>query len=308
MLFTILLAGYYFYDNTNNNNTKNILVSSEYIDETQTFIDCYNSYNEDFILSDDYNEIVNKLTEHSGVYSITLKEISDNYTVINYNEEHEFYGESIIKLAYAIYIYDYLIDNQDEFDTVLKYNSNFYVTGSGVIRYMDLSNISFTIRELLYYMVEDSDNIAFYMLIDYFGKDDARAYWNEFGTNLTFTGWDNFGLISGSDATIYLNRLYEIISTNDTYYDDLIQSSQKAAKNSILNETLNETMYFKYGGANYCYHEIAIVDDDANPYMITVLTELSSVDRFTLLPEVATIVENLHNMYWTEKYQYCSVL
>lgn len=270
-------------------------------------LSCYNSVSTSFTLSNEYYSIADSLEEYNGSYSIVFKELDDDFSVVDYNTNYEFYGESIVKLAYAIYIYDYLIDDKEEFDTVLKYKSSYYKTGSGVIRYTDLTNASFTIRELLYYMVEDSDNIAFFMLIDYFGVDAARDYWSNLGTNLTFGGWDYFGLLDGSDATVYLNRLYEIIESGDPYYDDLIESSKAASKNSILQETFKADMYFKYGGVTSCYHEIAIVDDGSHPYMISVLSSLSNTDRFTLFPDIAKTIEELHNMYWKEKYDYCSL-
>ncbi|MFI3261109.1 MAG: serine hydrolase [bacterium] len=262
------------------------------------------SLSEDFVLSDEYYELLDKLTNYSGIYSIIYKELDDDLTVIEYEESYEFYGESIIKLAYAIYIYDYLKDNQEELNTKLEYDSSFYKTGSGVLRYMNLTNESFTINELLYYVIEDSDNIAYFMLLDYFGIEGVKEYWNNLGTNLTYEGWDYFGILDARDAIVYLDRLYEIIESNDVYYDNLISSSKDASKNSILQETLNEDMYFKYGGANYCYHEIAIVDDD-HPYMIVVLSDLSTTDRFALFPEVAQVVQELHEMYWEEKNEYC---
>ncbi len=267
---------------------------------------CYDVPQSSFELSTDFITKLSALENYSGTYSIVYSEIEDDNLLLTYNSERVFYGESTVKLPFAMYIYELAESDSTLLDKEIYFKESNRVGGSGIMQNMDLTR-AFSIRELVKYMVEDSDNIAFFMLIDEFGKTDTKTYWSSYGATTTFIGGDNFGTFSGDDAVIYLTKLYEIIESGNAHYADLIDSALAASKSSVMKDVIGEELYFKYGGPSGAYHELFIVDSE-KPYLLSVLTEIETLNYKTFLPIIAEEVKSLHEMYWEEKMIYCEGL
>lgn len=267
---------------------------------------CINNYNDDFVLSENFDDLKEEIINMSGTYSIIYKELKDDNIIIKRNSDFVFYGESTVKLPFAIYIYTLAKEDNSILDKVLYFKSSNRIGGSGILQNMDLTK-GYKIRTLVKYMIEESDNIAFYMLLDEFGNKGARAYWNELGSTTTFSGYDKFGKLSGDDALLYLEKINELIDLDDELYNELLFYTLNASKISIMKKVINTDMYFKYGGPTSAFHELAVVDTE-NKYILAVLTSIKTVNYNDLLTKVASNVKEMHDMYWVEKKNYCEGL
>ncbi len=254
----------------------------------------------------EYNIGVTNLTNSAGTYSVIYKELVDDNLILGTNLEHLFYGESTVKLPFAIYIYELAKSDPSILTKELYFKESNRVGGSGIMQNMDLSR-SFSVKELVKYMVEESDNIAFYMLLDEFPKVGAQEFWEGKGAYSTFDGTDKFGHLKANDALIYMQYAYNLIKGEDSFYDELLTNminANKSCVNCYFNDSISTDMYFKYGGPTSAYHELAIVNDE-KPYILIVLTEIANTNYASVLPSISLEVSKLHDMYWDEKNEFC---
>ena len=256
-------------------------------------------------LSRDFFDKVRELKRLFGPdVSIVYQGLTQSNFFIKHNEETAFYGASIVKMALGIYIYREAELTPGLLDKRLAHKSSHYAEGTGVMQYMDLTR-PYTIRELVKYLIEDSDNIAFYMLLDEFNSTDVRKYWNSLNTTYTFVGWDRFGQINGSDAQIYAEELYRYLRTDTGLSSELGQYFLNAAKNSIIQSAVNEPIYFKYGETMPHYHEVSIVSGK-HPYILVIITNLLDKGHYDYIKEAAARVDELNARYWQERTDYCA--
>ncbi len=267
---------------------------------------CLKEEHSDFILSDSILEKQEYLEDLSGEYAIKYTELYDNNNLISYNNTKDFYGESTIKLPFAIYIYELAKEDPSILDKELVMQPSQYYEDTGVMQFMDLT-VPYTIRDLVYYMVKDSDNIAFFMLRDEFGIEGTQEYWSNYGATTPFTGWDRFGITNADDLVIYMERMYEIYLSEDEHFDLLLEASKKAGETSYLNEIFDEDIYYKYGGDNYGYHEFLVTTGD-RPYVVSALSVVHTLDDYpTFMRDIATNIKYIHDNYWIEKENYCNI-
>lgn len=132
----------------------------------------------------------------------------------SYNEDDIYYAASTIKLVAALYLYNMAENGSVNLDDTLVYTSSYkYDSSIDMEKYSYGTSVS--IRNLVKYAVEDSDNSAYRMLLDYIGFDNLKAYGN-IGAQYTLVGGDNYGEITGNDAIAYLNELYDYFETETT--------------------------------------------------------------------------------------------
>ncbi len=300
VLFLIAIAilfGTFFYFKVEND--KKVFLEQERLkEEARLKLEAYNKcMSEEYDYNYDFS-VVSNLGEN---YTFFYKDLTEDKLVISKRMDHVYYAASVLKLPFAIYIYDLLKEDIDEFDKVIPYHPRNTAGGSGIIQFMsDKSNL--TLQFLLNHSVEDSDNIAYKMLVENYSTIEAKEFWEEKGTKNSFNGWDIFGLLTGEDSIIYLDYLYTL--KGDDYYKELFESADNAKKSSVVKDIFNTKMYFKYGLVDSVYHEIFIVDDKY-AYSVGLLCDAKSFDYKTNYPLIASSIKENHDNYWNAKKEYC---
>ena len=236
--------------------------------------------------------------------SVIYKGLTQDNISLAHNETTAFYGASIVKMALGIYIYQRAERYPDLLDRELMFTESNQAGGSGVMKEMDLTR-PYSIRELVKYLIEESDNIAFFMLRDEFNYEDVRRYWQNLNTTYTFVGWDRFGQLNGNDARIYSEELYRYLSTGTPLSSELGEYFLNAAKDSIIQTVIDKPIYFKYGETEPHYHEVAIVGGE-HPYILVILTNLLGYGHDSYIMDVAARVDELNTQYWKERTDFCN--
>ena len=264
--------------------SKDQFTEKNYNVNLQTKINQFNEY-----LNNNYN------------YALVYHELNDNFGLTK-NENISFYGASIIKVTLAIYIYEKAESDESILNKTITYSSKYYKGGAGVIK----NNIqsSYPVRDLIKYMIEDSDNIAFMMLYNNFNINDIRNFWNNYGATKTFVGSDEFGYITANDTKIYMNELYNYLNTNTKLSEELGNYFLAASKNSYIAKNINKPVYFKYGETAPYYHEITIIKDE-NPYILNILTTKFPNNHINFINNVTNYVSDIHKTYFDNKKEYC---
>ena len=189
-------------------------------------------------------------------------------------------------------------------DDELTYTSKYYNSGTGVLKNKKI-NTNYTIRTLSQYAIRNSDNAAHNMLMDNYGRNNIKTYWQNKGANIIFTGRDNWGLINAHDAVIYMEELYKF------YVDDNIYG------NELMNNFVNTTAKFisgkndyivanKSGWSGNSIHDVSIVFAP-NPYIVVALSKEGLNNNYmNYFNRVNDLAYNLHNEYWKYKMNECS--
>lgn len=115
-----------------------------------------------------------------------------------------------------IYLYKKASTGEIDLNEKLLYNGNFYSEGNGVLK-SEKYNTEYTVDTLINYTIHDSDNIAYAMLMNRFGRKNIYNYWKEKGTKNIFMYDTIWGTTSANDAVIYMEELYKLYIENDEY-------------------------------------------------------------------------------------------
>ncbi|MFR5865998.1 MAG: serine hydrolase, partial [Acutalibacteraceae bacterium] len=106
------------------------------------------------------NKRLNNQTFACALYYIDLT----TGLTMSYNADRQFAAASLIKAPYLMYILDMVAAGELSLDDVHTYRKGYhYMGGTGQIRYME-DGTQLTLRQIIEYIVYDSDNVAFKML------------------------------------------------------------------------------------------------------------------------------------------------
>ncbi len=133
----------------------------------------------DFKLSDSlYQQMDYLLKEYGAGTAFYIVSLEDGMT-IGYNVDQTFETASSIKAPYALYLYHEIADGNINPNQKIMYEPKYYNQGTGVVKTSEFGT-EYTVKELVYYSLTESDNVAHIMLHHTFGVDG----YNQMLTNL----------------------------------------------------------------------------------------------------------------------------
>jgi len=211
--------------------------------------------------------IIKQYQKRCAFYLVTL----DMSMSAGYNPDGVFGTSSTIKAPYALYCYKEIAKGEKSLQDTKAYEKKFWIDGSGTMKNSPVGQI-YTVREILYNAIHESDNVAYYMLLDHFKKDGYNDMLDELGcTNLHLLNGRNWSEISPRDALIVWKTIYEWSGECEEgriYFDDLIN-----ARYSYIGAALPEyKSAHKSGWAKTGCHDTGIIFADV-PYYIAIMTD-----------------------------------
>ena len=270
-------------------------------------IDCINAKVDTNKLPTEVNNVIKEINDYyhsSGKYfAFAYKDLFTGFTV-TYNETGNVFAASTIKAPVNIYLYEMASQNKIDLDEKLTYTSKYYNDGTGVLKNMP-TNTTYSIRTLSEYAIRNSDNAAHNMLMDKYGKNNIKKFWQEKGTNIIFTGSDNWGLINAHDAMIYMKELYTFYINNGEYGNELMNNFVNA-KTKFITGKNEYKVANKSGWSGNAQHDVSIIFAE-NPYVVVALSNLGYDNNYmTHFNKVNDLAYKLHNEYWKYKMSMCS--
>ena len=251
-----------------------------------------------------YIESLENLYKENGEhFSFLYQDIYSGFT-ISYNEDSPIFTASSIKAPAMIYLYEEASKGKIDLKEKLTYTPNFYHSGSGILQTKP-QNTSYEVGELIKYAVIESDNIAYAMLMNRFGRENALNFWKEKNTSYIFTLDTIWGVTCTKDASIYMNELYKFYQENDTYGKELMGYFKSATWKLITDKDGKFNTANKGGWSGVAIHDIAIVYDK-NPYILAIMSNTGESNYPYLFNNTSKLVGNLHNEYWKQKEKKCS--
>lgn len=236
------------------------------------------------------------------LFSFLYQDLYTGFTV-SYNEESSIFTASTIKAPAMIYFYEQASLGRINLDEKLLYDGSFYSEGSGVLKTKE-KGTSYSVLELIQYAIHDSDNIAYAMLMNRYGREEILKFWQDKGTKNIFTLDTIWGVTSARDAAIYMRELYQFYLNDDVYGEQLMNYFKEAEWKMITNMEGEFNTANKGGWSNQTFHDVAIVFEE-NPYILVVMSEAGEANYLTLFQEVSRMVGKLHDTYWKYKEDTC---
>lgn len=236
-------------------------------------------------------------------FAFKYKDIYTGFS-LSYNDNQPIFAASTIKAPEAIYIYEEAEKGDINLSDTIKYTSNYYNEGTGILKNTNF-DIDYTISELVGYSIMYSDNAAHLMLNNKYKRENIYNYWSTLGTTTIFKQNTAWGNIPAADATIYMEELYNYYTEEKNYSDELLSYFDKSWK--IISVPNNDIrIASKSGWSNSSLHDVALIFDK-NPYVLVILTQRGYTDYQNFFDEVSNLIYNFHQEYWNQKANICVI-
>ena len=242
--------------------------------------------------------MVNKYPKNISFYGISL----DGKISFGYNPDIKYSCASSIKAPFSLYCYKQIENGNNTFDEIVLYNSNYYSTGTGIIK--SSNKKQFTIEELLFNTIYHSDNIAYGMLYDYFGTEGYNKMMDELGCSYLKLGTNSqWGFASPREMVLVWQEIYRYKDTEigKKFFDTLLDAKYNFLKDSLPDYTIAH----KSGWSQRGYNDHGVVFGDT-PYIISImLPNPEDKDNYQAVFKEITIlcneIMNEYNLYLENK-------
>lgn len=270
-------------------------------------IECYQEGEDDKSMPDSISnymlELENLYSKDSSYFAFLYQDLFSGFTV-SYNQDQPIFTASTIKAPAMIYLYEMASQGKIDLNEKLVYTNNFYSGGSGILKNKEV-NTSYMVEELIEYSIIHSDNIAYAMLMNRFGRSNVLDFWKNKGTKNIYTLDTIWGVTSAKDASLYMKELYKFSRENEEYGSKLMDNFKKAEWKLITDKNGEFNTANKGGWSGSAIHDVAIVFDN-NPYILVIMSNLGEANYNYLFSETSKIVGNMHYEYWKYKMNKCN--
>lgn len=208
-----------------------------------------------FKISDELlNEIKNTINSYGATSAFYIISLNDGMS-IGYNVDKKFETASSIKAPYSLYIYKEIAAGNIDPNQQIIYEEKYYNKGTGVIKKSDFGT-SYTVRDLVYYSLFESDNIAHTMLHRTFGVKGYNNMLKNLGTKqLYLTAGNPWGYTSARSAALVWQEIYNFSIKSDegitflnilsngkyNYFKEVMPSIPSASKTGFASKDVVET-------------------------------------------------------------------
>ena len=241
-------------------------------------------------------------------------DLETGYT-FSFNGELVFDSASVIKAPFALSVLRAASDEKEklaeteasggdisEIETVYDFSKKitytkdeYYMSGTGVIAGLGEGK-EYTYSDLFTYMLSDSDNVAFHVLIDEYGYGLLRGFVNE---NKWRSMYDTMSNMSASDGCYVMKEIYGFVEGGYAY-SGLMKDAMLGSDNHdlIMSVAGERDVIHKYGWDKGAYHDIGVIYDE-HPYAIAVFSDYDEAakEQKAYIHELLSAVDRIHKAY-----------
>ena len=288
-------------------NTEEILVPVTYYDydlNSYEFKDNkFSIVNTDFEPSDEaYNKLMSDISSYGYNTSFIAVSLNDGMS-FGYNVDKTYWSASTIKCAYALYVCKLIDEGKALFDDILTVTSKFNSVGSGKIRYMPRGT-ELTLKEVLHYTLDVSDNQGYHMLNDRFKSSDFNLMLESLGCeDMKLPSYSRFCDVNCRSFALVWQEIINYCNKNTEagkfLYNTLLNAQYNYIKQGITDKaSLHKSGWYQGRVCN----DTGVVLDEENPYIIIVLTEYNGKNQIIRISQdIDTIMEE-YTLYLKENY------
>lgn len=226
------------------------------------------------------------LAGYEGV-SVFYQDIGSGATY-EYRPLEKYPAASVVKAPYCLYVLDLASQGKADLNQMFTYTEEWKREGTGKIKDMPFGT-TLTLRDLIRYAIETSDNTAFAMIRSAYPVGGYRAYAERF--SLTYPEDIRNGansLLCARDAGAYIAAIDQFIRTNP--YGPELQSYMRRTINPMIRSSY--PIARKYGWMKGAYHDMAIVYAP-HPYRLVILSDHDggTKEDLRMFREISELIE-----------------
>lgn len=244
------------------------------------------------------SEIMQLINDYGTTCSLYMVNLED-YATFGYNSDTYISTASTIKCPFAFYCYQEIAKGNYSFDDTLLYKSSYYSSGTGVLK-DNGSGTYYTVRDLLYYMIHYSDNVAFLMLQDYFGYEGYNEMMSNYGFETYLSDTVKWGKLSSHALGYIWTEIYKFkdeCEEGAIFYDTLVNAGSNFLIWPFTEAGYNYKIAHKSGWASPGYHDSGIVFSE-HPFVIVVMTDSDGETRdSSFFYNIVLKLNELHDEY-----------
>lgn len=244
------------------------------------------------------------INEDKLKYSLYVEDLKTNEIIFDINSDEEVTSASMIKIFIMAEAYSQI--SKDEFMSQKTVNiDRDNIVGGSLIK--NLSNYCYSIKDLIFLMMNLSDNTATNQLIDILRIENINKFINEEGLKNTVInrkmmdferkkqGFDN--ITSARDIAHILKKIYykDLIDINSSV--SMMNIMKKQMDNRMMARNIdksNAKIYHKTGNIPYTNHDAGIVIFKDIEYLFVMLT-WDGIDNIYGRKVIGEVSEKIYN-------------
>ncbi len=248
-----------------------------------------------------YSDAAARLEKLLNGYDRTFSLVAfslDNLKAVSYNAEAELFPACTVKAFYSLFSCLEMDKGNGSLDTVMTYENKHYEPGTGDMQYQPIGT-KFDMKTIISKSMSISDNVGYFMQVDYFGRD---AYNNwvtaEGGPSLTVkpTTW---ALKAKADEHAVLWREIYRYFMSDAKHAEFLYSTCTGTDYNFSTSKLDGVAYSHKSGFNRdtkwnSMSDAGIVWKGQSPYVVVMLSNAPGINSTaqSLMDEVITVLHN----------------
>ncbi|HAB66989.1 MAG TPA: hypothetical protein DCE23_06435 [Firmicutes bacterium] len=250
-----------------------------------------------FKISDELlSNIYSTIQSYGSSSSFYLISLTDGMSIA-YNIDRGYETASSIKAPYALYIYEEMDKGNINGDSLITYEQRFYNKGTGVVKKSDFGT-SFSVRDLVYYSLYESDNVAHTMLHGNYGVNGYNNFLRNLGTKqLYLTAANPWGFTSARSAALIWQEIYNFSIRSELGIEFL--NILSTAKYNYFKEVMPDIPSAgKAGFASYDVVETGIVFDE-KPYIgVAIANRGGNIGAYSQVLKLISYMNDIMKEYY----------
>ena len=212
---------------------------------------------------------LNNLLSRHGNLGVFFYNIETGFTY-TFNGNREFFGASVSKASYALYLYQRAERGEIDLNRMITYTGADFNGGSGVIRTRYRQGQSFTTRRVIALNLYQSDNIATNMLRRTFGLEGYRQFVASLGGNPNLVRNRIFNSqLTANEAGRFAQAIWEYTQSGGRYSQEFMDA---LLNNQFQFLVSDYPIASKTGWTSpIAWHDMAIIQAPS-PYILVVLS------------------------------------
>ena len=229
---------------------------------------CNSSFSVDGQLAEEIGRCISGYPFRSGFYLIDL----ETGMSCGYNADDQFSTASTVKAGFGLYCFKSMAAGRGSMSDTVVYKRKHHVSGSGVIQRKPFGTV-YTVEQLMTLMLDNSDNIAYYMLLDYFGMSGYNEMIHSLGVECSLYETNKWGTLSPHELGLIWQEIYRFKDTCDEGAElwRLLTTNRFNEIKAVLGKDRG-TIAHKSGWGGLGCHDAGVVCGE-HAYVIAVMTD-----------------------------------
>lgn len=254
------------------------------------------TYNTDFEISEVLQSEINSYIKGFGTScSFLVINLKDGMT-FGYNIDESYQTASTIKAPFSLYSFKEMDKGNGSLEELKVFEERFRRDGSGVLKNKE-SGTSYPLKDLFYYTLNYSDNVAYYMVHDRFYSEGYNEFLRELGcNNLYLYNGGKWGFIDARSMALVWQEIYKYKdqTENGKYLFELLTNAEY---NYIKEGMVNYESAHKSGWTPRETHDSGIVFAGDDYIVITLNNNNGNYSAKSQLLKISGCIEKVINEY-----------